>query len=97
MKIMKHNFLLALGLLTLAANTQIIAISYDFDEFPSDHQSNHEVYSDAENIPIKIAVNDIGQEDDQGIEGTDEIDGSETVSLATPHLSFDQKKNSLPI
>lgn len=97
MKIMKHNFLLAMGLLAFATTTSTVALSDDSEDVPSDHQSNHEVYSDAEHIPIKIAVNDIGQEDDQSIEGSDEIDGSETVSLTIPDLSPDQKKNSFPI
>lgn len=96
---MKQRFLLAIGLTALTATTPIMATSNDYEDITGDSSASNPVYSDAGNIPIKIAVNDVGQEtdDDQGIESSDDIEGSETVSLAVPDLSIDQKKKSLLI
>lgn len=96
---MKQRFLLAIGLTALTATAPIAATNGEFEEQPSTADATNPVYSDAGNIPIKIAVNDVGQEtdDDQGIESSDDIEGSETVSLAIPDLSIDQKKKYLLI
>ena len=95
---MKNRFLLALGLAALATATPLIATNEEYEDQPNTADVTKPVYSDAGNIPIKIAVNDVGQEkdDDQGIE-VDDIDGAETVSLKVPDLSLDQKKKSLLI
>ena len=96
---MKNRFLLALGLAALATTTPLITATNedDYEDLPSTSTAKP-VYSDAGNIPIKIAVNDVGQEkdDDQGIE-VDDIEGSETVSNTVTDLSIDQKKKSLLI
>ena len=102
---MKQHFLLALGLTAIAATTPISATSDDFEESPSTANTSREIYSDTGNIPIKISVNDIGQEsnDDQGIESADGIEGAEVLQQTqderaiSPDLSIDQKKKSLLI